>query len=268
MNWLYAKIRSLRQVRRKPQSRWRRYLKRLEWCLAGIAVVYFAVGSFPQLLFAHRLEHGVFTVYSTREIPGSLAAVLERAEKLLAASELNDPECHYRVFLCNDHRLYAFLCPAARHAAASTRWLPENIVIANPDIVQDLAFSDQDQSWPDSSPYRSRHLSGTLAHEATHVLIRKRFGRLKEMGLPAWTCEGICDFVAEDSHFDRAKGLEMLRRGVDDPSGWFSYFKYRMMIEYLVRKKGLSLAEIVAGEFDAAKVEQDLVAAIRAGEFS
>jgi hypothetical protein len=235
--------------------------------VAAIAVLYGAVASFPQPLFAYRVKQGAFTVYSTQEIPDSLAAVLGRAETLLSASELYDPDGQYQVFLCNGYRLYAFLCPSARHAAASARWLPENIVVGNPDIDYDRAFSDQDQAFPEASPYRPRRLSGTIAHEVTHLLIRKRFGRMKALRLPAWISEGICDFVADDSHFDRAKGVKMLRQGISDPSGWFWYFKCRMMIGYLVRKKGLSIPEIVDGEFDAAQVEQEMVAALRSGAF-
>jgi len=101
---------------------------------------------------------------------------------------------------------------------------------------------------------RVRSLSGVIAHEATHSLLRSRYGRGAVLRLPRWKEEGICDAVARDSSFPEAEGRALIRSGGDDPSGSFFYLRARLMVEELREAEGRSWDEIVARDDDEGAV--------------
>ena len=47
-----------------------------------------------------------------------------------------------------------------------------------------------------------RTLSGTIAHEVTHSLVKNRIGLLKYMQLDTWKNEGYADYIAKESSFN------------------------------------------------------------------
>ena len=45
----------------------------------------------------------------------------------------------------------------------------------------------------------ARSLSGVIAHEITHLLIRKKFGYWRNLTMPTWKKEGYAEYVAGGS---------------------------------------------------------------------
>jgi hypothetical protein len=248
--------RARRQRRRsRPQTRLRRTLKRLEWLVMAVCAGYLVLVLFPYPLFAHRLEYRQFDVCSTEPIPAEIGAVLDRAAERLAASEIEDAGLRHRIFLCNGYRLFALFAPTSRHSFGNAAWFSGHIFVANADIAADQAIRD--------TPINSRRsLSGTIAHECTHRLIERRVGLLKSLTLPRWKKEGYCEVIAREGSLDPAHGAAMLKRGEHDGSGSFQYFRYRLMVDYLVHQKRLSFDELISGSFDPEEVEAEAIAAL------
>ena len=67
-----------------------------------------------------------------------------------------------------------------------------NVFINDHDLAQDLVFRDAPAN-------NVRSLSGVIARETTHLLIRKRLGYWRNLTMPAWKKEGYAEYVAGGS---------------------------------------------------------------------
>lgn len=240
----------------RPLSRGRRIVKKIEWAVALLALLYVLLLFFPQPLFAYCVAYGQFTVYSTEEIPEEIERLLDSVEARLQKSDLYDPEARYRVFLCNGAGLYRFLSPFSPRAFGNTYWFSDNVLIADADIAGDRAASA-------AVEHNERTLTGTITHEIVHVLIRKQLGCWRSMRLPAWKTEGYCEVVAGESSFDYSRGVEILKQEREVESSSFRYFKYRMMVDYLVAERQMSFVQIADAALDCDQVEREMIASLQ-----
>ena len=95
---------------------------------------------------------------------------------------------------------------------------------------------------------RSLHL--VIAHECTHQLLRRRLGLLAAFRLPTWKNEGYCEYVAGNTSFDLAQGIELLASGNADSSPAFQYVKYYLAVRHILETEGFTVQQLVSQEFD------------------
>ena len=105
---------------------------------------------------------------------------------------------------------------------------------------------------------RDRSLSGVIAHEVTHLLIRNRFGYLKDLTLPAWKREGYSEYVAGGTLLDYETGMRRWKKNPADDSG-YRYFKYYMLVKHLIGVKKLSVEEVFTRAFDVQSLEREVL---------
>lgn len=252
--WLEFRKRS----RARAQSPLRRRLRWAKRVLLALGGLYLLCLCFPQPLFAHQLNDGRITLYSTEPIPeGAGRAALARAETLLSQSELFDPSARFRVFLCNRPGLFRFLSLNAGGAFGVSIMVGRNVFINQADVGRDLAFRK-------GLTNNERSLSGLIAHELTHQMIGRRIGVIGERLLPSWKAEGYCELIAQHGSFDEARGLELIRAGKSDPSWPFWYFKNRQLITYLMRQRGMSFEAIMKAKLDPEQTLRELAASLNA----
>jgi hypothetical protein len=84
-----------------------------------------------------------------------------------------------------------------------------NTFIVNANPANDIARCDQHGP----NDQRIRTLSGTIAHEITHVLIRRHVGLWAERRIPRWLKEGYCEVVGDDSAINEREGLALVENG-------------------------------------------------------
>lgn len=202
------------------------------WLLAHLVLAVF-----PQPLFAHRLDHTHFTVRSTQPIPVEMRAVLDRADALLAESELNEPDLHHDIYLCQSPRLMSYLFLRDMHFG-SCLWTGDTFITLG-DPLQDRAYCRS--RGPEDR--RRRTLSGSIVHEITHRLIKREVGFWNNRRLPDWVKEGYCDLIAQDSPLPLAEAVERLRDG-ERPLG-LPMVVFRLMMDTLVREQGMAFREIL-----------------------
>ena len=239
---------------RNVKSRTRRVARAV---LYSIAAAYLLLLCFPQPLFAHQVTYRNFMVHAREPIDSDIIAVLDRAESRLAASPINDHAVKPRIFLANSTRLYASF---SLHLGASSfgkgyAALPTaNVFINRHDLAQDLVFRDAPAN-------NARSLSGVIAHETTHLLIRNRVGYWRNLTMPDWKKEGYAEYVAGGSTLSHETGVKMWKARPDDPTG-YRYFKYFMMVKYLLEHEKRSVDDLFTRDFDvdalAAKILQTL----------
>jgi len=213
--------------------------------------------SFPQLLFAHETSYERFHVYAREPLGEHIKAVLDTAGARLATSTINDDSVTANVFLTNSHRLY-------RGLSLNVGWnsfgkgyplLPmNNIFINESDVTTDRVFRDAPAN-------NSRTLSGVIAHEVTHFLIRKRYGYWRCLTMPAWKKEGYAEYVAGGSTLPHETGVRMWKDNPKDGTG-YQYFKYYMLVKYLLENEGLSVDEVFDRDLDEAALEEKVLATL------
>lgn len=92
-----------------------------------------------------------------------------------------------------------------------------------------------------------------------HLLFANKLGLLKYKLLPSWKNEGYCDFIANESSFNKQKGVKEIcndTENTDIPS--FKYFKYRMITEYLFEERKITLEKFLDEDFDLENINNNL----------
>jgi hypothetical protein len=176
--------------------------------------------------------------------------VLDKAATSLAASPINDPALQPKVFLTGSHGLYATLSLFVGSGSFGKGFamLPtSNIFINKSDAVQDLVFRNTQTN-------NQRSLSGAIAHETTHLLVRKKVGYLKNLSLPDWKKEGYSEYVAGGTTLDHETGMKLWRANPGDGTG-YQYFKYYMLVKYLLDHEKLSVDELFSRDINVQSLE-------------
>lgn len=228
-----------------------RVYRTVRYALFSIVLAYVLLLCFPQVLFGHQISSGNLTVYSREPLDQNINAVLERVQQRLAASPINSTDVKPKIFLTNSFRFYSTLSLyigdnsfGKGYAALNTN----NVFINKSDIANDLVF----RSAPD---HNQRSLSGVIAHEITHLLIRKRYGYWRNLTMPTWKKEGYAEYVAGGSTLDYEAGVRMWKTNPRNGTG-YQYFKYYTLVKYLLEHEKLSVDDLFNRDFDLQVLEE------------
>ena len=226
----------------------------LRYLVVSIVVSYVLLLCFPQVLFAREISYRSFTVYSREPLNQNIYAVLDKVESRLAASGINNQEVKPKIFLTNGFSLYALLSLylGSNSFGKGYAVLPtNNIFINKSDLANDLVFRNVLAN-------NERSLSGVIAHETTHLLIRKRFGYLRNLKMPTWKKEGYSEYVAGGSTLTYETGVKMWKANPQDGTG-YQYFKYYMLVKYLMEHDKLSVDDLFNRDIDVRSLEEKVL---------
>ena len=226
------------------------------YSLMAVFAAYLLTICFPQYLFAHEVGYQSFKVYSRQPIDGNVYKVLDDAEARLSKSTIYDREVSRRVFLTNSHGLYTFLSNKAFRSFANSVPFIDNILVNKSDVGADLVFLNRPQN-------NKRSLSGVVAHEVTHLFIRKRVGTLRAALMPTWKNEGYCEYIAEDSTITFTEGVRLWKENPKDDSK-YRYFKYHAMVKYLLETEKLTIDDVFNREFNVQELEEKVFRSLSA----
>lgn len=236
-----------------------RFYHAMQWLIACLVIAFLVLQTFPQLLFAHSVSYRNITIFSRDLLATESQTCIDQTMALLKKSEIAQEDRKLRVFLCNNVLSYNFFGPFRGRSFAISVPVTENIFIANGDPSTDLALRN-------APIYNRRKLSAVMAHEITHGLIRSKIGFWRTWRLPAWINEGYCDYIAQESSFPTAKGVELIVSEADDPDPSFRYFLWRQMIAYLVQERHMSFDQIVAHSGDHDSVKRETIENLKLSE--
>jgi hypothetical protein len=219
----------------------------LRYSLMGVLAAYFLTICFPQYLFAHEVSYQKFQVYSRQPFDERIYKVLDDAEARLSKSSIYDREINRRVFLTNSHGMYLFLSNKAFRSFANSVPFINNILINKSDVADDLVFLNR-------PVHNKRSLSGVIAHEVAHLFIRKKVGTVRSSLMPTWKNEGYCEYIAGDSTITYQEGVKLWKANPTDDLN-YRYFKYHMMVKYLIEREKLSIEDVFNRDFDIKDLE-------------
>ena len=228
--------------------------KIFNWILTGIGFSYLIITFFPTFLFANKLEYKNFSVYyHSNDINiNELKLVLDKSEKLLKGTELFKIGITQDIFICSSYNEFTFFAPISRKAYGINNPISQNIFLTKSSISGNYILRNGDEN-------NKYSLSGVIAHETVHSLLRNELGLLKYKLLPSWKNEGYCDFIANESSFDEKKGLtDICNDEVNSESASFKYFKFRKITQYLFEDRKVSLNKYLDEDFDLENINNNL----------
>jgi hypothetical protein len=223
----------------------------------SIVASYLLLLSFPQMLFAHEMSYKTFTVFSREPFNKEIYSVLDRAEAKLAASPINTGEVRPRILLTGSQGFYSALSlnVGGNSFGKGFALLPtSNVFINRTDVPRDLVLRN-------APAHNQRSLSEVIAHEVTHLMIRKKIGYWRNLTLPVWKREGFCEYVAGGSTLPYEIGVRMWKENPQDGTG-YQYFKYYMMVKYVLEHEKLSVDQLFNRDIDVPSLEAKVLSTL------
>lgn len=238
-----------------------RYACRLLTFIGLIASIYAGILTFPEATFAHHITYKNYEIWSDRPIDPAITAVLEDATRRIERSELYNSTQKFHIFFCNSSwrlGLYDMLFDT-RLSGATDTMITRNVFIRESNIAANqIVPSPEAQSVLDLS---QRPLSYFLAHEMTHVMESRAFGRLMVARFPLWLNEGYADYIGKGGDFDFDENRNLLQHGDQrlDPERSGLYRRYNLEVALLLDKENQQISEI----YNAPPIEADLLQVLR-----
>jgi hypothetical protein len=184
----------------------------------------------PQVLaFPHQARIGATTVYAEAPIDrAAMARVLARADSLLARSPIYDAPVGTRVFLTSGGWRWRVVALGVADSQGFTRPLS--------DLVSDAVILNRSDIAHDIASNSIRSLSGTIAHERTHIMVRRHLGQLRGIMLPQWISEGYADHISREPDVNDP---DLVRWRAADPNHpVFFYIEARQRVEAALAANG------------------------------
>jgi hypothetical protein len=213
-----------------------------------LVVVGSAVGvlAFPEPNFGHRTRYGQYEIFSDRPIPAAIRRLLDDVTRRLERSELYDSDQRFRIFFCNDDwrmSLYSQRFSSVPGGIADV-WLTRNVYIRRSDIEAGRLFPPEGRL----ADAAERPLAYFIAHELTHIMDSRAFGRLTGLLHPRWLREGYADYVAKGEGFDFEENRRLLLAGDVrlDPVRSGLYRRHHLLVAQLVDREGVSIRRLYA----------------------
>jgi hypothetical protein len=216
-----------------------------------LVVSYLLLLCFPQVIYGNEMLYKNMTISSRGPVDESIRTVLDKVEVRLATSPLNDSGVRPRIVFTGNSRHYAMLSLyiGGNSFGKGYALLPtQNVFINRADYQHDLVFRNAKEN-------NQRSLSGVIAHEITHLLIRKRFGYLRNLTMPTWKKEGYAEYVGGGSTLSYDEGVRLWKANPKDATG-YQYFKYMMLVKYLLEHDKVSVDDLFNRDFDVQVLEE------------
>jgi hypothetical protein len=79
--------------------------------------------------------------------------------------------------------------------------------------------------------------------------------------MPTWKKEGYAEYVAGESTLSYETGVKMWKDNPKDGTG-YQYFKYHMLVKYLLEQEKISVDDLFNRDFDVAALEEKVLSTL------
>ncbi len=212
---------------------------------------------YPELIYLHKFKHKNYTFYSNSPIDSTAVEIINMTNKLVINDFLNYKQGRYDVFICNSYSLFWLHTFLGHKPSGASDMATNNIYIANADFKRNIAFNSNK-----NGRLKGRSIKSVIAHESTHIILRKKIGLKKYRRLiktENWKIEGVCEWIAfYDKEIDENQMLELIESRTYINNPWHRYKLYRFAVTYLIDTKGYSLEDIITYPDTFEKILQEL----------
>lgn len=224
--------------------------------LAINTIIWTALFLNPNLSYALETQIDNVTIYHNQHLEIGAELVVKNAIELIKKSELYDEK--FKIQLClNDDKIYPNLQPFVKYALAYAVYNKTIIKSCKVNFNENLA----ETKWPiNDYEFRKFDLTYLLAHEFTHNLqFNAGYIPLDPRVLIDWRLEGYADYIGRGNQKDGKlkdriekylleENKEYIGLPVfdlkDNTKQILSYFKYALVVQYLIEVKQLSFEQI------------------------
>jgi hypothetical protein len=237
-------------------SLWR-WGRRAGLLLVALTGGFLALVIHPQPLFAYSLQRGNLVLHARMAFPPQALPIADDVLRRLSRSPLYDGQRTHHVFLCDTPALYGlFALWNYRSGGITHTQFTGNAFIRPFDIERNVVFGRQGQV-----KQAQRSLAYFIAHEVTHAMSADRFGRRPLAHLSAFQSEGYADYVAFGRDVDLARGRAALLADAPEmtPSRSGLYARYELLVSYLLRRRGLTVDQLLQHPMNQQAVERDFL---------
>ena len=229
--------------------------------IIAVLALYLVLLRHPGHFFKYTFTRGTITLYSDEPIPSrSAGEVLDDVRKRLGRTPLfHQTAARQRtIYICN--RNWRFILFAnLRHHVGGLTYAPlnDNIYLRAAHIDANRLVGMSGHEVPGE-----RTLGYFIAHEIAHTLVADELGAARFWRLPTWINEGYADYVAKGADFSYEQATGQLRRGDREMAPELSglYLRYHLLVAHLLDKKGVSVSNLLSGEYDPAQIEREILA--------
>jgi hypothetical protein len=235
-----------------------RVARRTALGLFALGAGYLALVIHPQPLFGYTLQRGNIVLHARAPLPPQVPPMLEDAVARVGRSPLYDAKRTHHVFLCDSSGLFDFFALADYRSGGVTHtWYTGNAFIRPANLQRGRVIG---RSGVEKGGDRT--LTYFIAHEVTHAMTMDRLGRWRRARLARFQEEGYADYVAFAQPVDLAHGrADLIANTADmDPRRSGHYDRYRLLVAYLLQRRGLSVDQLLARPLDKSAVEAELLA--------
>jgi hypothetical protein len=215
------------------------------WALLTLGVLYLGILLYPSVLFANKITHGQVTVYSDHTLDSNIYNVINDALRRISYSELYTTDQKFNVFICNDSwRFWLFSFGNPNIGGIAYDNFTRDIYLRKSDVKNNRIIPPSDPSY--TGPFftfNDRPLSYYLAHEMTHIMQSRHFGRFKSY--PVWLREGYADYIGKGGDFNFDENVKLWHNNAPelDPAKGL-YRLYHLKVAYLLDKKQKSIKQV------------------------
>jgi hypothetical protein len=243
-------------------SRPKRILTLLKRALLFFPCAFLLLEIFPQPLFAHATRYSNLVLYSRKPLPLKATAILAKADRLLASSELYSTNQIRRIFLCDSYPLYRALSLGQKYSfGCSFPNTTKHVFIPKADLLNDLALAQKAHP----ADTRKRDLSAIIAHELLHITVGEFLGRMAYWRLrrtAPWVDEGYCDFISRSSSVSLDEGVRSILERPFRASA-VPYVQARIMVGWVINEKGLNATNLLLHPPNGRVISEELKAVLR-----
>jgi len=212
----------------------------------------------PQPLFAYTARQANVVLHARRPFPPVTQPMLEEVVRRVSRSPLYDRDRVHHVFLCDTPALFGFLALWSYKVGGVTQtMLGGNVAIRPYDIERGTVFGRGGEV-----KKGGRRLTYFIAHEIAHAMTADRIGRWHYRRLAAFQTEGYADYVAFDRSLDLRTEREALAHEAPemDPRRSGLYRRYELLVDYLLERRHMSVADLLSVPLDRRQIESQLLA--------
>jgi len=210
----------------------------------------------PSLSYAKQTQIGNVTIFHNQNLETGAHTVIKKAAESVRKSELFDENLQIQLCL-NDDKIYPNLQPFVKYALAFA--VLDKTIIKSCDVKFDENLAET--KWPiNNYEFRKFDLTYLLAHEFTHNLqYEAGYMPLDPRVIIDWKLEGYADYIARE-YVDDGKLRDRIEKYLseenkehvglpvfdleDDTKQILSYFKFSLVVQYLIEVKNLSFDQI------------------------
>lgn len=246
--------------------------------ILGISLLFWSIMFMcPSLSYAHSTEFDNITVYHNNPVDPAIGTVLSDAVSTIKKSTLFDEDIH--ISLCmNDDKFFKNIHPLNGSPLAYALFDKTVIHSCTLNFSENLATTKWERN---NFEFRKFDLTYLLAHEFTHNLQIKADpiywlkSTIDIRGFKInWKFEGHADYIARQYQHDgrlREKITTYLAEEQKEHNGFpvfeledgtkqiLSYFKFSLVIQYLMEEKKMSFTQICETEMDFERQFQEMV---------